>query len=504
MVSAEHPWDGAAARGRRGAAPRAARARRRDHRRAEPRRSRLRAAARGAVRAGAAGRGRGGAGALRFVRRSSADRDAGREIYVNLGRGEMRAGRSLDALLAAYRLGARVAWRRLAAAGERPARARDPVPARGGDLRLHRRALRRVGRGLRARAVRGGGRAPAPAPAAGRAAGAGPAGGARAVEAAAARPAGGCRGASPAAWSADESSEAPPARAPARSGCDRGTRSPPLLVPDPERPRDGASSSAALREHRAALGPTVPWRRLRAPSRAPARRCGSPARAASRATAARSWPSDHAGAAARTRTARLAREWPRPRWPRSTARPASRERLGCDAPGLAPPPGRQSPWRRPSTSIRRPCATASARLRELFGDAARRPGRALRARVGAARAAHSGVAPSPRMAGPLDGRVAVVTGASSGIGEATALALSPGGRSVALGARARTASTRSPSASRGGPTFARAGRRLRRGPGARLRRTRHGRARRPGRPRQQRRVMLLGPVAGADTETGGG
>ena len=40
-------------------------------------------------------------------------------MYLNLGRGEMRAGRSLDALLAAYRLGARVAWRRLAAAGER-------------------------------------------------------------------------------------------------------------------------------------------------------------------------------------------------------------------------------------------------------------------------------------------------------------------------------------------------------------------------------------------------
>jgi hypothetical protein len=47
------------------------------------------------------------------------DLDAGREVYLNLGRGEMRAGRSLDALLAAYRLGARVAWRRLAAAGER-------------------------------------------------------------------------------------------------------------------------------------------------------------------------------------------------------------------------------------------------------------------------------------------------------------------------------------------------------------------------------------------------
>ena len=54
-----------------------------------------------------------------FVENPGAAADAGREVYVNLGRGEMRAGRSLDALLAAYRLGARVAWRRLAAAGER-------------------------------------------------------------------------------------------------------------------------------------------------------------------------------------------------------------------------------------------------------------------------------------------------------------------------------------------------------------------------------------------------
>lgn len=46
-------------------------------------------------------------------------RGAGHEVYVNLGRGEMRAGRSLDSLLSAYRLGARVAWRRFAAAGER-------------------------------------------------------------------------------------------------------------------------------------------------------------------------------------------------------------------------------------------------------------------------------------------------------------------------------------------------------------------------------------------------
>src|SRR5262245_54249318 len=39
------------------------------------------------------------------------------------------------------------------------------------------------------------------------------------------------------------------------------------------------------------------------------------------------------------------------------------------------------------------------------------------------------------MAGPLDGRVAVVTGAPAGIGEATVRALSAAGASVALGAR---------------------------------------------------------------------
>jgi PucR C-terminal helix-turn-helix domain len=39
------------------------------------------------------------------------------DVYVALGRGEMRAGRSLDTLLSAYRVGARVAWRRFAAAG---------------------------------------------------------------------------------------------------------------------------------------------------------------------------------------------------------------------------------------------------------------------------------------------------------------------------------------------------------------------------------------------------
>jgi hypothetical protein len=45
-------------------------------------------------------------------------------IYVELGRGEQRTGRSLDALLSAYRLGARLAWERFVvaaeAAGEEP------------------------------------------------------------------------------------------------------------------------------------------------------------------------------------------------------------------------------------------------------------------------------------------------------------------------------------------------------------------------------------------------
>lgn len=39
------------------------------------------------------------------------------DVYLALGRGEMRAGRSLESLLSAYRIGARVAWRRFAAIG---------------------------------------------------------------------------------------------------------------------------------------------------------------------------------------------------------------------------------------------------------------------------------------------------------------------------------------------------------------------------------------------------
>jgi hypothetical protein len=54
-----------------------------------------------------------------LVRDPDAGREQSREVYVGLGRGEFRQGRSLDSLQAAYRVGARIAWRRLGAAGLR-------------------------------------------------------------------------------------------------------------------------------------------------------------------------------------------------------------------------------------------------------------------------------------------------------------------------------------------------------------------------------------------------
>lgn len=51
-----------------------------------------------------------------LIRDPEAGRGTGREVYVSLGRGELRHGRTLDSLQAAYRVGARVAWRRSAAA----------------------------------------------------------------------------------------------------------------------------------------------------------------------------------------------------------------------------------------------------------------------------------------------------------------------------------------------------------------------------------------------------
>src|SRR5919108_52215 len=54
-----------------------------------------------------------------LIRDPDAGREPGRDVYVGLGRGEFREGRTLDALQSAYRVGARVAWRRVSAAARR-------------------------------------------------------------------------------------------------------------------------------------------------------------------------------------------------------------------------------------------------------------------------------------------------------------------------------------------------------------------------------------------------
>ncbi|HYZ82458.1 MAG TPA: hypothetical protein VE571_14370, partial [Solirubrobacteraceae bacterium] len=62
------------------------------------------------------------AGVQEALRHLLAEIEAGgpvdrRDVYRALGQGEMRSGRSLESLLSAYRIGARVAWRRFAALG---------------------------------------------------------------------------------------------------------------------------------------------------------------------------------------------------------------------------------------------------------------------------------------------------------------------------------------------------------------------------------------------------
>src|ERR687896_639578 len=56
---------------------------------------------------------------LALIRSPSGARGPGRKVYVALGRGEQRQGRTLDSLQSAYPVGARVAWRRIAEAARR-------------------------------------------------------------------------------------------------------------------------------------------------------------------------------------------------------------------------------------------------------------------------------------------------------------------------------------------------------------------------------------------------
>jgi PucR C-terminal helix-turn-helix domain len=62
-----------------------------------------------------------------LIRDPGGGREPGRDVYVQLGRGEQRQGRTLDSLLAAYRVGARVAWRQIAAAGRRADLGAEPL-----------------------------------------------------------------------------------------------------------------------------------------------------------------------------------------------------------------------------------------------------------------------------------------------------------------------------------------------------------------------------------------
>ena len=83
--------------------------------------------------------------------------DVSREVYVELGRGEFREGRGLDALLRAYRLGARVAWRGFVEAGGRPAWS-HVLYSLGEASSPTSTGCRRGRRGLRADPVGSGGR----------------------------------------------------------------------------------------------------------------------------------------------------------------------------------------------------------------------------------------------------------------------------------------------------------------------------------------------------------
>ena len=114
------------------------------------------------------------AASSRSPRRQDADAPKAPAIEgaYQLGRGEARSGRTVEALLAAYRIGARASWRDMSgAAVEAGVDAGQLAKLRRAGLRLHRRAVGGLGRRAHRRA---GEQRPRPA-AQPRAAGAGPA-----------------------------------------------------------------------------------------------------------------------------------------------------------------------------------------------------------------------------------------------------------------------------------------------------------------------------------------
>ena len=116
-IAIDEPWRGLPPRIGELIRPHVAGAQRRDHR-GDPRaRARLPPAAARAASAPGSGPGwrRRWRQFVDLIADPDLDRSASDAVYRGLGRGEHRERRSLDALLAAYRLGARVAWRRVSA-----------------------------------------------------------------------------------------------------------------------------------------------------------------------------------------------------------------------------------------------------------------------------------------------------------------------------------------------------------------------------------------------------
>ena len=166
MPAPTRPYAAIPAEAADGPAARAALAGRRDHRRDRARGAGLRAGDGGRVRPGRRRGDREGARALRRPDRGPGERRPARPRDLRQPRPRRDARRPQPrrpALRLPPRLPARLAALRGGGRGRRPRPRRD-LRARRGHLRLHRRALGRVGGGLRRGAVGRGRRAPAPAP----------------------------------------------------------------------------------------------------------------------------------------------------------------------------------------------------------------------------------------------------------------------------------------------------------------------------------------------------
>ena len=343
-------------------------------------------AGRGAVRRGVDER----AGGVRRALARGRGRRAARSPPTSAGARSARAAR-WTRCCRAYRTGARVAWRRLAALGLEAGLAPETlVAARRGDLRLRRRALGRVGRGLRARAGRARRRAGAPPPRAGRAARRDAGAGRRERSPRPRRPrTGACRRRSSSAVVA-RAGAARRALAAAAAPSPRGAPTRPRPPPAGAARRRAARDRRGARAARSSPGPARELarraRRARRRDRAgasrsptPRGRSGSPAR---RSRSPRSAGSRRRSPSTRTASsccgARSRRSSPssRPsgsrRWP--ARRPNSRARLEATLLAWLRHAGHASPTRRSELGVHpQTVRYRLGRLRELFGAALDEP-----------------------------------------------------------------------------------------------------------------------------------